>query len=286
MSIDRHDPNSPALEVSGLTVMLGDVKALDDVSFKLAKGDSVAVVGPNGAGKSTLFRVIAGTLSPQSGRISVFGAAPGGHICIAYVPQASSVDWRFPVTVFDVVMMGRTRKIGYFRKATRADRSHVYQCLEMVNMEELSGRQIGMLSGGQKQRAFIARSLAQEAEIILMDEPLTGLDIKSQNDIFTILRSLASRGVTLLVSTHDLETAAEKFPRVMLLNRKLIALGPGEEVLKPELLLTTFGGRLSVTQGDGRKVTVYDSCCDGDEPQAARGATEDILKARLPWPRK
>jgi manganese/iron transport system ATP-binding protein len=271
MSIARHDPARPVLEVAGLTVDMNGHRALDDVSFSLQRGDSVAVVGPNGAGKSTLFRVIAGTLTPQAGTITVFGSEPGVHICIAFVPQSSVVDWEFPVTVFDAVMMGRTRKIGLLRRPGRADRNLVYQCLEMVNMEELANRQIGMLSGGQKQRVFIARALAQEAEIVMMDEPLTGLDIKSQNDIFTILAGLTARGVTILVSTHDLDVAAERFSRIMLLNGRLVALGTREEVLTPERLLAAFGGHASV-QGPGGKVTVYDTCCDGGENEHTRSA--------------
>jgi manganese/iron transport system ATP-binding protein len=237
------------------------------VSFSLQTGDSVAVVGPNGAGKSTLFRAVSGVLPYKSGRVTVYGSEPGKHICIAYVPQSASVDWNFPVTMFDVVMMGRTAKIGLFRRPDRADRRLVYQCLELVNMEELAGRQIGMLSGGQRQRVFIARALAQEADIILMDEPLTGLDIGSQKDIFAILRSLVSRGVTIMVSTHDLDTASDWFSRIMLLNRRLIGFGAKEQVLTPEVLFATFGGHVSVQEGDGKKkVLVYDSCCDGGDP--------------------
>ena len=141
------------------------------------------MVGPNGAGKSTLFRVIAGVLDRYRGRITVFGSEPGGHTCIAFVPQSSRVDWAFPVSVFDAVMMGRTRRIGWVRRPRRSDRALVYQCLEMVNLEDLADRQIGELSGGQKQRVFIARALAQEAEILLLDEPFTGLDVKSRSDI-------------------------------------------------------------------------------------------------------
>ena len=180
------------------------------------------------------------------------------------------MDWSFPVDVFDVVMMGRTRRVGMFRRPGRADRSHVYQCLEMVNMEDLAERQIGELSGGQKQRVFIARALAQEAEIVLMDEPLTGLDIKSQNDIFGILKSLTDRGVTLLVSTHDLDVAAERFSRIMLLNRALIAFGSRAEVMKPEILVTTFGGHAAVQDRGGQGVLVFDTCCDGDTKTPAR----------------
>lgn len=262
MSLSRHDSGSPVLDVRELTVDLGGIVALEGVSFTLARGDSVAVVGPNGAGKSTLFRAVAGVLDRTRGTITVYGSAPGGHICIAYVPQASHVDWNFPVSVFDAVMMGRTRRIGWVRRPRRSDRALVYQCLEMVNLEDLARRQIGELSGGQRQRAFIARALAQEAEIILMDEPLTGLDVGSQQDIFAILASLAARGVTLMVSTHDLEAAAARFPLIMLLNRRLLAFGGREEVLTPGLLLATFGGRVRL--GGGGEATVIDSCCDGD----------------------
>ena len=272
-----HDTAKPALEVKDLRVLLGATTALEGISFALRGGDSVAVVGPNGAGKSTLFRAIAGTIEHQAGLITVYGSQPDSHTCIAYVPQASIVDGSFPVTVFGVVMMGRTRRIGMFRRPARADRSHVYQCLEMVNMEDLAQRQIGELSGGQKQRVFIARALSQEAEIVLMDEPLTGLDVKSQNDIFVILRGLTERGVTLLVSTHDLEVAAARFARIMLLNRTLVAFGTPEEVMRPELLLPTFGGHASVQGGEKGKVLVFDTCCDGgdDGPGAhAHGAHE------------
>jgi manganese/iron transport system ATP-binding protein len=265
-----HDRASPVLEVTDLCVRLGETIALEDISFSLSRGDSVAVVGPNGAGKSTLFRAIAGILERESGTIKVYGSTPDSHTCIAYVPQASVVDWSFPVSVYDVVMMGRTRRIGMFRRASRADKRLVYQCLEMVNMEDLADRQIGELSGGQKQRVFIARALAQDAEIVLMDEPLTGLDVGSQNGIFGLLRSLTERGVTILVSTHDLDVAAERFARIMLLNRTLVAFGAPEQVMQPELLLPTFGGHASVQAGEKGSVVVYDTCCDGGEPDPAQ----------------
>jgi len=211
---------------------------------------------------------VAGVLSHQAGSVTVFGSEPGGHICIAYVPQAASVDWSFPITVFDAVMMGRTSMIGLFRKPSRTDREIVRSCLGTVNMESLAGRQIGELSGGQRQRVFLARAIAQEAEIILLDEPFTGLDIASQNDIFAVLSDLTAKGVTALVATHDLDMAAERFPRIMLLNRRLIAFGGKAEVFTPELLLTTFGGHVRAVQGAGRNVVVYDTCCDGGEDQA------------------
>jgi len=265
-----HDRHRPVLEVTDLSVRLGDTVALDSISFSLSKGDSVAVVGPNGAGKSTLFKAIAGIVDLASGSIQVYGSAPDGHTCIAYVPQASVVDWNFPVTVLDVVLMGRTRRIGMFRRPGRVDRRFSYQCLEMVNMEELAERQIGELSGGQKQRVFIARALAQDAEIVLMDEPLTGLDVGSQEGILGLLRGLTDRGVTLLVSTHDLDMAAKRFARIMLLNRRIVALGEPGAVMRTELLLPTFGGHASVqnegVENGGRaKVVVFDTCCDGGE---------------------
>jgi manganese/iron transport system ATP-binding protein len=257
----RHDADRPVLEVRDLTVDLEGVIALEDVSFTLQRADGVAVVGPNGAGKSTLFRAIAGVLDRYRGRITVYGSEPGGHTCIAFVPQASRVDWSFPVSVLDAVMMGRTRRIGWVRRPRRADRALVYQCLEMVNLEDLADRLLGELSGGQKQRVFIARALAQEAEIVLLDEPFTGLDVKSRHDIHAILASLTARGVTLMVSTHDLEEAAERFARVMLLNRRLLAFGGRGEVLSPDLMLATFGDRVRL--GAGAEATVLDSCCSG-----------------------
>jgi manganese/iron transport system ATP-binding protein len=268
MPTDRHDVSRPVLAVRGLTVLQGETIALEDVSFELSRGDSVAVVGPNGAGKSTLFKAIAGLLPHRAGEITVYGVRPDAHICIAYVPQTTNVDWSFPVRVFDVVMMGRTGRIGLLRKATRADRSLVYQCLEMVNMEDLATRQIGELSGGQRQRVFIARALAQEAEIVLMDEPLTGLDVRSQQGIFTILSGLTERGVTILVSTHDLESAAERFRLVMLLNRRIVAFGTREVALNPEVLFSTFGGHVHTRDG---RLAVIDTCCEGTERKEMSG---------------
>lgn len=261
MSRSHHDAARPVLEVIGLTVDLDGVIALEDVTFTLQRGDGVAVVGPNGAGKSTLFRAIAGVLDRHEGRITVYGSEPGGHTCIAFVPQASRVDWSFPVSVLDAVLMGRTRRVGWVRRPGRSDRALAWQCLEMVNLEDLADRQIGELSGGQKQRTFIARALAQEAEIVLMDEPFTGLDVKSRADIHAILAGLTARGVTLMVSTHDLEAAAGRFARVMLLNRRLLAFGGRAEVMRSEVLAATFGDRVRL--GPGAEATVLDSCCSG-----------------------
>src|SRR5688572_9751918 len=163
-----HDLNRPILELKQVSVRFDKTVALDNVSFQLNQGERVALIGPNGAGKSTLFNVISGVLTPTAGRVDIYGYAPGGHICIAYVPQRSQVDWQFPVNVADVVMMGRVGKLGLFHWPRRTDWEQVYSALELVDMTPLAKRQIGELSGGQQQRVFIARALAQEAELMLM----------------------------------------------------------------------------------------------------------------------
>jgi ABC-type Mn2+/Zn2+ transport system ATPase subunit len=259
-----HQAGSPTLEVSGLTVRYNGILALDDVSFQLTQGERVAVVGPNGAGKSTLFKVIAGVHHPTKGEVKVYGCGPGGHICIAYVPQRSQVDWTFPVNVTDVVMMGRIGKLGLLRWPGARDWGYVGQCLELVGMADLADRQIGELSGGQQQRVFIARALAQEAELMLMDEPLTGLDLTAQEDIFRILEELRRRHVTVMIATHDLNQAAERFDRLMLLNRRLLGLGQPDEVFTPERLMQAYGGHMRLIQTNDGLMVLSDTCCEGD----------------------
>jgi manganese/iron transport system ATP-binding protein len=258
----KHQPGTPILEVLGLGVSYQNGLALDDVTFRLNTGERVAVVGPNGAGKSTLFKVIAGVLSPTKGEVKVYGSGPGGHICIAYLPQRSQVDWAFPVNVTDVVMMGRIGKLGMLRWPGRRDWKFVQHCLEDVGMGDLAKRQIGELSGGQQQRMFIARALAQEAELMLMDEPLTGLDIQSQESIFEIMEKLRQRGVTIMIATHDLDQAAGRFDRVMLMNRRLIGFGSPEQVFTPEQLRAAYGGHLRLVQANNELLVVADTCCD------------------------
>ena len=256
-----HDEEAPFLVASHVTVQYEGRAALEDVSFELVEGERVAVVGPNGAGKSTLFRVIAGVLEPSSGEVRVAGHCPGGHICIAYVPQRSQVDWTFPVTVADVVMMGRTGKLGFLRRPRRRDRLFVRECLQVVGMDDLASRQIEELSGGQQQRMFIARALAQEAELMLMDEPLNGLDIPAQQQILTIMDALRQRGVTLMVATHDLDLAAERFDRAMLLNGRLIGFGAAEEVFAAEQLQAAYGGHLRLVHTEDGMMALSDTCC-------------------------
>jgi manganese/iron transport system ATP-binding protein len=259
-----HDADVAFVEASHVTVRYNGRAALDALSFTLNAGERIAVVGPNGAGKSTLFKVIAGVLNPTTGEVRVAGHCPGGHICIAYVPQRSQVDWDFPVTVADVVMMGRAGRLGLLRRPGAADREYVRQCLDVVAMADLAERQIGELSGGQQQRMFIARALAQQAELMLMDEPLHGLDVPSQEGIFEIMDQLRHRGVTVMVATHDLNLAAERFDRVMLLNRRLLGIGRPADVFTPDRLQEAYGDHLRLVQTDNGMMILSDTCCGRD----------------------
>ena len=261
-----HQPGTPILSVSGLTVRYNGHAALDDVTFDLRPGEQVAVVGPNGAGKSTLLKAVAGVLAPTAGAVTVYGHGPGGHICIAYVPQRTAVDWQFPVTVRDVVLMGRIGQLGLLRQPGKRDHAQVQACLELVGIADLANRQINELSGGQQQRMFIARALAQQAELMLMDEPLTGLDVPSQEGIFQLLRDLRAHGVTIMLSTHDLAQAAQYFDRVMLLNQRLLNFGTPDEVFTEAALMAAYGGHLHLLPVDGGVLAVGDTCCEGDHP--------------------
>ncbi len=254
----EHLPDAPLFDASHVTVRYGQQTALDDLSFTLNVGERVAVVGPNGAGKSTLFKLIVGEIRPDNGSANLYGSNPAEHLCVAYVPQRQSVDWSFPVTVQDVVMMGRTARIGLFRWAKKQDRDFVYQSLERVNATHLIDKQIGELSGGQQQRVFIARALAQEAELLLLDEPLAGLDLPSQEQVFEVLESVTASGITAIVATHDLNMAARRFDQVLLLNGRLIALGKPADVLTADNLVLAYGGHLHTQDG----VLIADTCCD------------------------
>ena len=242
-----------SVQARQVTATYEGITALDAVSFDLVQGDQVAVVGPNGAGKSTLFNLIAGTLTPAQGTLTVYGRDPQTQRCVGYVPQRSRIDWKFPVTVADVVMIGRVGAIGLLRWPRRQDRTLVAEALDRVHLSALANRQIGELSGGQQQRVFLARALAQEAELLLLDEPLTGLDLPSQEAILTLLADLRQQGATVLVATHDLHQAATHFAKILLLNRSLLGLGTPPEVLTPALLRQAYGSQLHIIhspQGD------------------------------------
>jgi manganese/iron transport system ATP-binding protein len=254
----HHEPNQPILDVRDLTVRYNGRVALEKVTFHLHEGERIAVVGPNGAGKSTLFQVVSGVLQPSAGEVKIFGSRPGGHVCIAYIPQRSQVDWNFPVSVADVVMMGRSAKLGLLNWPHKRDWEYVHRALEIVELSDLASRQIGQLSGGQQQRMFIARALAQEAELMLMDEPLSGLDTPSQEGLLNLMDTLRTQNVTVMVATHDLDQAARHFDRIMLLNHRMIAFDVPQNVMHTEHLLEAYGGRLKIDPGG---TMLVDDCC-------------------------
>jgi ABC-type Mn2+/Zn2+ transport system ATPase subunit len=258
-----HRQGAGVLDVKDLCVQYGKTTALENITFSLNAGERVAVVGPNGAGKSTLFKTITGILPAHQGTVNVFGARPEKHFCIAYVVQRSQVDWSFPVSVYDVVMMGRAGEIGPLRRAGKGDRDRVSACLEMVGLSDLRHRQISELSGGQQQRMFIARALAQEAKLMLMDEPFAGLDIASQNSLLDIFNRLKIENVTVMVALHDLKLAAEKFDRVMLLNRVLAGFGTPKEVFDAKHIMAAFGHHSHRIEANGDVFLVQDDCCSG-----------------------
>jgi ABC-type Mn2+/Zn2+ transport system ATPase subunit len=237
---------------------------LENVNFSVGHGERVAIVGPNGAGKSTLFRVIVGLMPHRTGDVWVHGHSHHAGDCpsIGYVPQREAVDWRFPLSASDVVTMGTLRQVGWLRWPGRQQREAAQRALEQVGLAHLAQRPISDLSGGQQQRVFIARALAQQANVLLLDEPFGGVDVEAQETIFEILDGLREQRVTVLISTHDLEMATTRFDRLVLLNRRVIAEGPARTVLTPERLAAAYGGRLVVWRDDERPMTVStDECC-------------------------
>ena len=248
---------TPILKVYNLTVSYNGHHALEGVSFSVQAGERVAIVGPNGAGKSTLFKAMIGLLHLKTGSVETNGAE------IGYVTQRSAVDWSFPVTVHDVIMMGRIGKMGWLRWQRPADREIVRRSLAQVGMSEYASRQIGELSGGQQQRVFIARALAQEATILLMDEPFAGIDTPSQEAILDILGRLRDQCVTVLLSTHDLNLAVERFDRLALLNQQLIAYGVPRQVITPQTLAAAYGGQ-AVWRGEDYAMVLGDIDCCGE----------------------
>lgn len=263
-----HHPDAPLLELEDISVRYETGQVLEKIGFKVSAGNAVAVIGPNGAGKTTLFKVIAGIQDPDQGVVRVSGHEPGGHTCIAYVPQRSQVDWSFPATVADVVMMGRINKMGPFLWPQKEDWEVVRRSLDFVNLGPYASRQISELSGGQQQRMFIARALAQEAELMLLDEPLNGLDVPAQEKILEIINTLKGQEVAVMISMHDLRLAAEQFSLVMLINKELLGYGPPVEIFTPELLKQAYHGHLHFIEGDYNTLAVGDECCDGDHHES------------------
>jgi len=264
MCPDTAHAAGPVVDLRAVSVHHDGVPVLDGITFALDPGDLLAVVGPNGAGKTTLLKVLAGTLPPTSGDVRVFGHRPSGHICIAYLPQRSQVDSRFPVSVADVVMMGRVGRLGPLRRPRAADRSRVGDALSLVGISHLSRRQIGELSGGEQQRMFIARALAQEASLLLLDEPLAGLDVPTQQEILTLLGELHSHGIASIVTLHELDLVESHFPRVLLLNRKASGFGAPRDVFTPDRLRDAYGSGIRIVETLSGPVAVGGTCCEGD----------------------
>ena len=229
-----------AITITNLCASYQNAPALWQVSTAIEQGSLLAVVGPNGAGKTTLIKSILGLITPDSGSISIFGKKAATQLHqLAYIPQRTTIDWDFPVTVFDVVLMGRYRHIGWFKRPSHDDKEKALDALMHVNMFEHKDRRISNLSGGQQQRVFLARALAQDAAIYLMDEPFVGVDLKTEQTIVKILKELSQRGKTIVVVHHDLHTLQDYFHQVMLLNKTCIAHGPIDQVCTPEYLAKT-----------------------------------------------
>ena len=233
------------IAVDNLGVCYRTVEALRDISISLVPGKVTGVFGPNGAGKSTLIKAMLGLIPANSGSVSYDGQPIVDRLDkIAYVPQRSQIDWTYPVTVWDVVMMGRVRKTGWFRRFSSVSRREGMSALEQVEMSEYKNRPIGQLSGGQQQRVFLARSLAQQAEVFFFDEPFVGVDQKTENIIFKIFHQLADEGKIVVVVNHDLGESITNFDELILLNKELIASGDRQQVLKDENLQRAYGGKV------------------------------------------
>ncbi|MEM9185546.1 MAG: metal ABC transporter ATP-binding protein, partial [Planctomycetota bacterium] len=239
----------PALEVHDLTVAYRRKPVLWNVDFTIPEGQLVGIVGPNGAGKTTLIKAILGLVGLASGRVEIYGKAYAQQRrLIGYVPQRESVDWEFPVTVRDVVLMGTYGGLGWFRRPGKQEKRRADGCLEQVGMTEFADRQIRQLSGGQQQRVFLARALAQDAKVYFMDEPFAGVDAATESAILALLRTLREGGKTVFVVHHDLQSVREYFDAVVLLNMRLVACGPVPEVFTAENLQRTYGGRLTILE--------------------------------------
>jgi manganese/iron transport system ATP-binding protein len=238
---------TPIIKLSNVNVNLGGNQVLKDVSLEIPAGACVGIIGPNGSGKTSFMRTILGLIQPVAGSVEVLGISPTRRgrkkHQIGYVPQVKNIDRDFPISIYEVVLQGRIGRLGLFKRPGKQDHAVVKECLEKVGISHLAHTQIGSLSGGQQQRAFIARALAQESSLLLLDEPATGLDIPTQQSIYELLEELHQEGVTTLTTTHDLLALDfHRFGYIMCLNKELIAFGPRERVLTPDILAKTFSG--------------------------------------------
>ena len=240
-------PEEAPLWVNDLTVAYHRKPVLWDIDLTLPEGRLIAVVGPNGAGKSTFIKAVLGLVPRASGKVTIYGESyeTQRHL-VGYVPQRESVEWDFPVNALDVVAMGLYRRIGWFRPVSRSHRQTAMEALEKVGMANFAKRQISQLSGGQQQRVFLARALAQDAQLYFMDEPFAGVDVATERAIIALLKELKAAGKTCMVVHHDLQTVPTYFDYVVLLNMRLVAAGPVDTVFNEENLKKTYGGRLTL----------------------------------------
>lgn len=242
----EHSASSP-LSVHAMTVAYHKKPVLWDVDYDAPPNKLIAIVGPNGAGKSTFIKASLGLVPKASGQVEFWGEPyRKARARVGYVPQRESVDWDFPVSALDVVCMGRYRRIGWCKPVSRRHKQAALECLDQVGMRDFANRQISQLSGGQQQRVFLARALAQEAELYFMDEPFAGVDAATERAIVTVLRELKDQKKSVIVVHHDLQTVPEYFDEVILLNMRIVAAGPVDEVFTPENLHKTYGGRLTL----------------------------------------
>ncbi|MBK8037233.1 MAG: metal ABC transporter ATP-binding protein [Verrucomicrobiaceae bacterium] len=247
---------TPALELHDLTVSYAKKPVLYGVDVQVPQGALVGIIGPNGAGKSTMIRAIMGLTPASSGWVQVFGESfEKNRHRVGYVPQREQVDWDFPVNVMDVVLMGRYGRRGWLRRVTKEDKKIAEESLDKVGMLPFRNRQIANLSGGQQQRVFLARALAQQSDLYLMDEPFAGVDATTERAIVTLLQDLQSQGKTILVVHHDLTTAKEYFDHLLLLNMRLVAFGKTQDIFTVEQLQKTYGGRLTILSDVAAKVS-------------------------------
>ena len=238
---------TPSIHIAGLSVSYERKRVLTAIFLDIMPGTVVGVVGPNGAGKSTLFKSILGLTEVNAGTISINGMTPDeARKSVAYVPQKDNVDWSFPATVMDVALMGRYPHRTIWQRISKSDRKLAMQALEDVGMAELANRQIGELSGGQQQRVFLARALCQKADIFLLDEPFVGVDMTTESRIIEILKRLAAEGKTMMVVHHDLSSVEQYFDNVLLLNQRLIAYGPTDQIFTSENISKAYGPQLTI----------------------------------------
>jgi len=248
MIMAKTTPAQTALSIRGLTVSYGEKPAIISIDADFPKAAMSAIIGPNGAGKSTLLKASLGVIPRLSGQVSVDGTPLNQALSrIAYVPQRASIDWDFPATVLDVVLMGLYRKVGLLGRLSGQMARHARACLDRVGMANFLDRQIGQLSGGQQQRVFLARALAQEADLYLLDEPLAGVDAATERTVIDVLKALRTEGKAVVAVHHDLSTVRDYFDHVLLLNIRKIAEGPVAKAFTAETLNAAYGGRLSAT---------------------------------------